>query len=48
MANEPRLIGTHKDCGGAVYYHRHTTYAYRRCKKCGQDGTKGQPSPIVE
>lgn len=44
----PRMIGKHKGCGGAVFYHSSKTFGYRRCSECGQDGMRGTPSPILE
>ena len=44
----PRMIGKHKGCGGAVFYHSGTTFAYRRCSECGQDGMRGTANPTLE
>jgi hypothetical protein len=45
---EPRVVGVHVSCGGRVMYHVFGHYAFRRCELCGQDGSRGTPSPDVE
>ena len=45
---EPRVLGVHVSCGGRVMYHVFGHYSFRRCELCGQDGSRGTPSPDVE
>ena len=48
LVSGSRLIGQHKDCGGDVFYHSNPRFAYRECKKCGQNGMRGTASPTLE
>lgn len=46
---EKRFLGKHLDCGGDVYYIKaSSSFCFRRCELCKQDGMRGTMSPRIE